>query len=213
MKTFKSLILLILLVACTKPKPIILYDEAKTSKEDIVSITVPNDIELFKIDDQIVNTPISTSDWIIKIPKGKHSFTVRYYSLWKAPNGENELLKSKKVTFTRILEANKSYMIIHLPYQIKNYDEALEVEKNPKFEIGHLTETEKIQDIIMLPQVKEEQPEKTTPANLAVEQNKESNPKIGNSEKKSLDVLKLIWENSSAEDKKEFLEWVEQEKK
>lgn len=210
----KFLLIALCLIACTKPKPVLLYDETKVSKSDIVTVTIPNDIEIFKVDDKYVDTPMTTGDIELKIPKGAHSFTVRYYCMWQSPSGENTLLKSKKVTFSRTLESNKSYCIIHWPHQIKNYTEALALEKSPKFELAEVTPGEMKKDEIIPTQLIEEIPEEVaTEKSVAPEKNKDSTSKQTNSDKKSLDVLKLIWENSSDEDKKEFLKWLEKEKK
>ena len=77
------------------------------------------------------------------------------------------------------------------------------LEKTPKFELAELTPGLKQNDLVVKTKVIEELPEKSNV----------SSSKPASSDKKSLDVLKLIWENSSEEDKKEFLKWLEKEKK
>ena len=188
--------------ACEQAKPVLLFDESKVSKNDIVLLVVPNDMEIFKMDDQSVSTPMTSEGVNLYIPSGEHSFTVRYYCMWKSPSGDNNLLKSNKTTFKATVEPNKSYKISHKA--IHNYDGALAMEKNPQFFLTELSGQSNNTANIKAPKEKEPVQKTTIPAKVV------TNP---NAEKKSLEVLKYIWESSSDEDKKRFLEWIEKEKK
>lgn len=198
MKNNFYLILIILFaISCTQSKTVNLYDESKTNKIDTVLVSMSNDIEIMKLDDKPVSTPMTNNNLDLYIAKGEHSFTLRYYCLWKSNNGDNNLIKSKKVTISGTLEKNKTYQISHK--KIVSYDDALAMEKEPIFTLKESSVT-----AITKPAPNNSEPAKTT---------KTENSQTPATDKKSLDVLKLIWENSSDEDKRKFLEWVETSKK
>ena len=75
-------------IACGKSKPVLLYDETKTLKKDIVMVNVPNDIEVVKVNDKFVDTPMSNSGIDLFLANGHHNFTLKYYCMWKAPSGD-----------------------------------------------------------------------------------------------------------------------------
>lgn len=166
--------------ACAKTKTVKFYDEAKVEKNEIATIIIPNDIDLSKVNTEFVNTPITNKEYELQLSKGHHTLTARYYCLWSSNSGENILLKSAKVKINIELEAGKTYRIGHKA--LSNFTEASAFENSPQFNINEM---------------------KSLNAS-------ETNSPPNNNDKKSLDVLKLIWENTSDEERRKFLEWLKE---
>lgn len=177
------------LLACSKTKTVKLYDEAKVAKSEIAVLIIPNDIDLTKFNDENIDTPFTSKEYELQIPKGKHTLTAKYYCLWNSNSGENILLKSSKIKISFELEAGKTYRLQHKP--LNNFAEALEFEKSPQFFIKEANEPNAL---------------------IVSEKTSDVTPATTSTDKKSLDVLKLIWENSSEEDRREFLEWLKEKK-
>ncbi len=186
--TCVCLLLILCSFACNKTKTVNLYDENKVAKSDLAVVIIPNDIDISKFNDNNIDTPISSKEYELRIPKGQHTLTARYYCLWNSNSGENTLLKSAKVKINLTLEPGKTYRLTHKP--LHNFAQAQEFEKSPMFNVAALNETN--------PNPITETTAPETPAPPP------------NTDKKSLDVLKFIWENSSEEDKRKFLEWVKE---
>lgn len=186
---FFCLFIIFCFLACSQKKSVKFYDETKVSKNEIAFLLIPNDIDLSKINEEFINAPITNKEYELQIPKGHHTLTARYYCLWNTNSGENTLVKSSKVKINIDLEAGKSYQLLHKP--LKNYTEALAFETSPIFYVKELKEAANI---------------------IAPEKNLESPTTSITTDKKSLDVLKLIWENSSEDDKRKFLDWLKEKK-
>lgn len=204
MKNILLLLILACFVSCGKSKDVLMYDESKGSQNSISYVQIPNDIELLKIDGKTFDKPFSNNILNLHLTAGNHIFLVRYYCMWKTPSGDYYLIKSPKIEISLDMEKDKSYQLMHR--KINDYETALACEKEPGLHFIVTAKDSKITDI-------------ATPANskpddskLVKQKKKEENDHT-NSKTNYLDALKYMYENSSEEDKKEFLKWIEKEKK
>lgn len=204
MKNIFLILVFFNLISCGKSKEVLMYDEKKVPKENISLVQIPNDVEILKVDNKTFDTPFSNNSLSLHLETGNHIFLVRYYCLWKTTNGDYHLLKSAKIELSLNIEKDKSYQLMHR--KLNDYESALAFEKNPEFHFKALAKDSKIV-AINSPTI--QNPEKSEP----VKENIKEESNRTNSKTNYLDALKFMYQNSSEEDQKEFLKWIEKEKK
>lgn len=121
------------LFSCTAQKPLQL--NLSTNKtEKTANLLVPNDIVLCELNGKNIDNPYTNKPMVYRIDTGNQELSLKFYCLWRNNNGENILLKSKKVKISYNFEENKSYRVAHDP--MNDFDQALKLEKDPVFYIN-----------------------------------------------------------------------------
>lgn len=188
------------LAACTAASRVVrTYEGEARDAAQVATLFKPADIEIDSIDGVPVKSYLLDSlEMIYEILPGERTVAFRYKSIWATPgrkeNNEKQadVVESelRQVTFNAVAGHRYSFEFDHPSSRAEaeqfaaGFSAALVDHGGTRLAVS--------QDYV--------EPPKSVPHNAAALQG--SGEKVSN-----LDALKLLWEQTSAEDKKEFLRW------
>lgn len=207
MRRFKQGVVLVLvmmgLTACATQGPLKVYEGPARAASELVLVSVPEEIEIMSVDGREPPPSFLKSNVVLSLLPGEHVFSLRYVELFQITADEHEVVRSKQAALRFTAKAGSTYKL-EMPKQTTR-DAARAFAKDPKFSIvnkgdGSAIESAPIKsyaEASLIDSINKAFTGSTTEAAPVT----------------NLDLLKDVWTRTTAEERKAFRTWQDQQGK
>ena len=213
------------LAACARSPVVQLYDGPAKADSQVLTVKVPSEIEVFTINGKEVegvNTFFATDFKELKLAPGRYEILAYYKELWQLDADNHEIVKSNPANFTIEGTPGEEWLLgFNTPQDV---DEARAMEDSfygwvENTKTGERVDAQKSELILnrgFLAPITGEEVTTATSNNVAPQAGAEATTTAANATKGTsvapeanyLDTLKAQWKQATAEERREFLQWI-----
>jgi len=185
---------LLILQACATNSPLRLYQGPELADEQEVTLVLPVEFEIVKLDQEEVSQfkqLFRNQDLIIKLAPGPHTLVLIYSDIWQIDSDNHENLTSGHLTFSGELLAGQTY----------------------RLQTPALNTHAQAKAFVSAPQLQLVSEQQNIPASVS----KKANPLVFGKDEKTQHVdypnlkqLKFWWSNANQYERQSFQQWIQQ---
>lgn len=201
-----------LLGACSTKQPVRLYDGPERAISDVAVLRMPVQLDIVTINDrqvQGVNAMFSMQDKELHLEPGRYRIVAHYKDVWDRSTGSHEVVQSDPVQFNLDAHAGQLYRLDYT--QPQSLEEAKEMARDFEGWVEHVASGERTATTATGQAIRGVSGVTTiAPDKLQPEPSTASTPDHEPGD--YIDLLKAHWSQATAEERREFLRWVSEQR-